>query len=93
MKANEISTFSEAEGLLTDFRMKNDIPVWLVRSLGPTREYVARGLPPDGKPTWSITINDLFAIVLEVTEFPNHLVGELMDLASGLRNRLDEMGS
>lgn len=81
------------EGLLNAFGEKNNIPIWLARSFGPRWDYVAGSKARGEEPTWRISIDDRFCLVLECHEFPDHLVGELINLANGLRNRLHEMGS
>jgi hypothetical protein len=91
MREHGISTSKRIEALLTDFGERNGIPVCLARGFGTPQEYVAGHMIHGGGVTWRIDLEKGFCLVLESREFPDHLVGELIKLADGLRDRLDEM--
>lgn len=93
MREHEISISERIQGLLTDFGERTGIPVHVTRCLGTPEEYVAGHMIHGGGVTWRIDLEKGFCLVLESREFPDHLVGELIRLADGLRDRLDEMGN
>jgi hypothetical protein len=93
MKANETSTSDEIAALLADFAEKNDISVSLVKTIGGTDEYVESQKKHSTVAEWRIDLDRGFSLIVASDEFPDHLVGELIALADGLRNRLHEMGS
>ncbi|MFH0960570.1 MAG: hypothetical protein V1897_17925 [Pseudomonadota bacterium] len=92
MKAKEIYTFKRIETLMLHFAVNNNIPTYLARSSGQEWEFGPGYKPKDGAPKWIIVLDDQFSIFLESDEFPDHLVGELLDLADGVRNSLYAMG-
>lgn len=92
MKAKEISSFDRIETLMLDFAINNNISAYLGRSSGQEWSFGPGCEPKSGKPKWIIFLDDQFSIFLESDEFPDHLVGELLDLADGVKNSLYEMG-
>lgn len=93
MKASAISTFSWADDLLTEFYRKHDIRVRLTRCSGKLVEHLAGGRPRAGDFTWRIAIDKRHSLAVVSQEFPDHLLGELVDLAYHMRRRLHAVGN
>lgn len=92
MKGNETYISNGNQALLSQFSRKNNVAVWMSRNSEPISSPLDAHEHPAKESAWRITIDTSHSLVVQSEQFPDHLVGELVDLAEGLKRGLYAMG-